>query len=100
MPLSCHIGSGMRRTTKTDHHQTFCELLLAIRKTNGVTQAEVAKRFGPPQSFVAKVENGERRLDVIELVSYARAIGAEPLAIMREMVEAVEKDTSATDMSK
>jgi hypothetical protein len=31
---------------------------------------------------------------------YARAIGAEPLAIMREIVEAVEKDTSAAEMSK
>ena len=80
----------MRRTTKTDHHLTFRELLLASRKKNGVTQAEVAKRLGRPQSFVAKVENGERRLDVVELVGYARAIGAEPLAIMQSMVEAIE----------
>lgn len=80
----------MRRTTKTDDHLTFRELLLRTRKKNGVTQAEVAKRLGRPQSFVAKVENGERRLDVVELVAYARAIGAEPLAIMREMVEVVE----------
>ena len=80
----------MRRTTKTDQHLTFQELLLATRKANGVTQAEVAKRLGRPQSFVAKVENGERRLDVVELVSYARAIGAEPLVIMTAMDEAVE----------
>jgi transcriptional regulator with XRE-family HTH domain len=90
----------MRRTTKTDQHLTFRELLLASRKANGVTQAEVAKRLGRPQSFVAKVENGERRLDVVELVSYARAIGAEPLAIMQAVVEAVEKDTPAANMSK
>jgi len=90
----------MRRTTRTDDHLTFRELLLAARKKNGVTQAEVAKCLGRPQSFVAKVENGERRLDVVELVSYARAIGAEPLAIMQAVVEALEKDTSAADMSK
>ncbi len=84
----------MRRTTKTDDHLTFRELLLGTRKANGMTQAEVAKRLGRPQSFVAKVENGERRLDVVELVSYARAIGAEPLAIMQTMVEAIEKDMS------
>jgi transcriptional regulator with XRE-family HTH domain len=85
---------GMRRITRTDHHLTFRELLLATRKANGATQAEVAKLLGRPQSFVATVENGERRLDVVELVSYARAIGAEPLAIMREMVEVIEKDMS------
>lgn len=84
----------MRRSTKTDDHLTFRELLLATRKKNGVTQAEVAKRLGRPQSFVAKVENGERRLDVVELVAYARAIGAEPLAIMQSMVEAIERDMS------
>ena len=84
----------MRRTTKTDDHLTFRELLLATRKKNGVTQAEVAKRLGRPQSFVAKVENGERRLDMVELVSYARAIGAEPLAIMQTVVEAIKMDLS------
>jgi transcriptional regulator with XRE-family HTH domain len=90
----------MRRTTKTDDHLTFRELLLATRKKNGVTQAEVAKRLGRPQSFVAKVENGERRLDVVELVGYARAIGAEPLAIMQAMVEVLEKHLPETDISK
>jgi transcriptional regulator with XRE-family HTH domain len=84
----------MRRSTKTDDHLTFRELLLKTRKANGVTQAGVAIRLGRPQSFVAKVENGERRLDVVELISYARAIGAEPLAIMQMMVEAIEKDMS------
>jgi transcriptional regulator with XRE-family HTH domain len=68
----------------------FRELLLKTRKANGVTQAEAAQRLGRPQSFVAKVENGERRLDVVELVAYAHAIDAKPLAIMTSMVEAVE----------
>lgn len=92
-----HKGFGMRRTTKTDHHLTFRELLLATRKTNGVTQAEVARRLGRPQSFVAKVENGERRLDVVEPVSYARAIGAEPLAIMTKSIELIENAGSIAD---
>ncbi len=99
MPLSCHRDIGMRRSTQTEHHLMLRELLLATRKAYGVTQAEVAKRLGRPQSFVAKVENGERRLDVVELVSYARAIGAEPLAIIGRVVEVVEKDTPVADVS-
>ncbi len=42
-------------------------LLRAIRKEAGVSQAELATRLGVPQSFVSKVESGERRIDIVEL---------------------------------
>jgi hypothetical protein len=35
-----------------------------------------------PQSFVAKYEGGERRLDVVEFITIARALGADPLKLM------------------
>jgi transcriptional regulator with XRE-family HTH domain len=38
----------------------------------------VAKALGKPQSFVAKYENGERRIDVIEFVDIAAALGVVP----------------------
>ncbi len=42
-------------------------LLRAIRKEAGVSQTELATRLGVPQSFVSKVESGERRIDIVEL---------------------------------
>ena len=42
-------------------------LLRAIRKEAGVSQTELATRLGVPQSFVSKVESGERRVDIVEL---------------------------------
>ena len=48
------------------------------RGWRGLTQAELAGRLRRPQSYVAKVETGERRLDVVEFVEYARAIGMKP----------------------
>lgn len=53
-------------------------LLVETRKQAGVTQVELAKRLGRPQSFVAKYENGERRLDVAEYITIARELGADP----------------------
>ena len=39
-----------------------------------------------PQSFVAKYEGGERRLDVIEFIAIAQALGADPFKLLRELV--------------
>ena len=50
-----------------------------------LTQAEVATRLNRPQSFVAKYEGGERRLDVVEFLEVALAIGFEPTQFIAEL---------------
>ncbi|WP_377806742.1 helix-turn-helix transcriptional regulator (plasmid) [Azospirillum sp. A29] len=55
------------------------------RKAARLTQHGLATRLGKPQSYVAKVENRERRLDVIEFVTIARVLGADPYAIIRHI---------------
>ena len=49
--------------------------LRQIRKRQGLTQVQVAERLSVPQSFVSKVESGERRLLLREAYSYADALG-------------------------
>ena len=49
-------------------------ILRAIRINKNTTQAEMAKLLNTTQSFVSKVENRERRLDVIELLSWIDAL--------------------------
>ena len=66
----------------------LCELLIAARRKAGLTQHEVAERLGRPQSFVAKVEGGERRLDVIEFIELTRALGVDPTRLMRTLTKA------------
>ncbi len=46
--------------------------LRAAREAAGLTQAEAAQALGRPQSFVSKCESGERRIDVVELLAFAR----------------------------
>jgi len=57
----------------------------AAREARGVTQQELAKRLGKPQSFVSKAEMGERRLDVVEYLHFMRAIEGEPHALLRQL---------------
>ena len=59
-------------------HRVRSGLLLALeqaRTAAGLTQIEVAKQLQRPQSFVSKYESGERRLDLVELLEVADAIG-------------------------
>lgn len=61
--------------------------LVRARKKAGVTQAALAEMLGRPQSFVAKYEGRERRLDVAEFISIAKMLGADPY----RMLKAAEK---------
>lgn len=57
----------------------------AAREAAGVTQQELARRLGKPQSYVSKAEMGERRLDVVEFLHFMRAIEGEPHALLRDI---------------
>ena len=65
-----------------DRYKAAIQLLRDSRLEAGLTQAAVAERLGTRQQFVSKYESGERRLDVIEFLDAARAIGLIPEQIM------------------
>lgn len=61
--------------TETIYHDAYVQFLAKIRQARldaKLTQEQVARLLGKPQSFVSKVESGERRLDFIELQVLAR----------------------------
>lgn len=58
----------------SDDYINIISILRAIRINKNITQAEMAKMLNTTQSFVSKVENRERRLDVIELLSWIDAL--------------------------
>ena len=55
-------------------YKKFLTYLRSARVTSGMTQGELALRLKATQSFVSKVERGERRLDVLELRSWCKAL--------------------------
>ncbi|MGQ0651316.1 MAG: helix-turn-helix domain-containing protein [Betaproteobacteria bacterium] len=73
---------------KSTHSAQYRKLLAkmrAAREARGITQEEVARRLGRPQSYVSKAEMGERRLDVVEYLHFMRAIEGEPHALLRDI---------------
>jgi transcriptional regulator with XRE-family HTH domain len=77
---------GIGKTVHSADQTAFCALMIAARKSAGLTQHALARRLGRPQSFVAKYEGGERRLDVVEFVAVIQAIGADPVRLLRDLV--------------
>jgi transcriptional regulator with XRE-family HTH domain len=63
------------RSVHTDRYREFLKRLRKARLDAGLTQAEVASKLGRPQSFVSKSESGERRLDLVEVESFAKLYG-------------------------
>ncbi|OYY74717.1 MAG: hypothetical protein B7Y40_03860 [Gammaproteobacteria bacterium 28-57-27] len=51
------------------------KLLREQRVACGLTQAELAARLGKPQSFVSKIESGDRGLDFVEVRDYCFGCG-------------------------
>ena len=73
------------KSTHTAAYRRLLDLLVAARKQAGVTQQDLAAHLGRPQSFVSKIELGERRLDVIEFLEVCRAISADPQELLRKV---------------
>ena len=61
----------MSKIIYTEKYETFLSRLKQARKEKGMTQVAVASALGKHQSYIAKCENGERRVDVIELAEFA-----------------------------
>ncbi|WP_029084443.1 helix-turn-helix domain-containing protein [Bradyrhizobium sp. th.b2] len=68
----------MSRTLRSTRQKKLIALIIEKRKAAGLTQSDVAKKLRRYQSIVANIESGERRIDVIEFLELAEAIGFDP----------------------
>ncbi len=66
-------------STHTPHYDRLKARLVALREGAGLTQRQLAARVGRDQSVIARIETGERRLDVVELFTLCVAMGLDPL---------------------
>lgn len=75
----------MSRTLGSARHEALCALLVAERKKAELNQEKLAKKLKQHQSFIARLESGERRIDVVEFLELAEVIGFDPLRALAKI---------------
>jgi transcriptional regulator with XRE-family HTH domain len=78
-------------TLRDPRYRAIVARLIAMRKAAGLNQRELAERLEKTQSYVAKVELHERRLDIVQLVEWLRALEEDEKAFFSEMLKDIPK---------
>lgn len=81
----------MKKTLFSEEHRTLIALLKQARSEAGITQAQLAQSLDVTQSFISKCERGERRLDIVELRAWCRALGVSFPAFALQYDQSIEQ---------
>jgi transcriptional regulator with XRE-family HTH domain len=68
-----------------DRRKQLRQRLKEARVGAGLRQVDVADALGRPQSYVAKIESGERKVDFVEVLDLCAVIGLDPTALAQEL---------------
>jgi len=82
---------AMEKSVHTSEYRALRVELRRVRSEAGFSQRELAARLRVPHSWIAKVENGERRIDLIEFCWFASACGVDPVAILEGLLRRTRK---------
>ncbi len=77
-------------------YETLRTELIDARKRAGISQKEVAARLGAHQQFWSKVESGERRIDVVELVAVASVLNLDLSMLLKRLRGFVGERSAST----
>ena len=75
------------KTLRSRRHRALCAALLSARKAAQLSQAELASRLKTSQTAIARIESGERRIDVIEFIDLTRALRVDPNDILSQLMQ-------------
>ena len=84
----------MARSVFSQHYDVLLRVLIDARRAAGLRQTDLAERLGKPQSFVSKIERRERRIDLVEFLILARAMGADEIALVRAVANSLPADAA------
>jgi transcriptional regulator with XRE-family HTH domain len=75
-------------------YRAVIDAIKSVRSDRGISQRELARRLSKPPSFVNKIEQLERRLDVLEFVAIAAAMGLPASELLSKVIEALPPKVS------
>ena len=81
----------MEKSTFTPAYAVLRQMLVAVRRAAGLSQRDLAARLKRERSFVARIEQGERRVDVIELMWICQACGADVRSVLKPILRAARR---------
>jgi ribosome-binding protein aMBF1 (putative translation factor) len=82
----------MPKTLWSEAQNTLALELAQARKDSGLSQVSLAKTLRCQQSLIARIESGERRIDLVEFVILCRAIGVEPSHVLLKVAPLIPPD--------
>ncbi|MEY9531134.1 transcriptional regulator with XRE-family HTH domain [Sinorhizobium fredii] len=80
----------LQKTLGTKRQESLVALLKNKRESAGLTQTDVANALGEHQSFVARIESGQRRVDVVEYLTIAEVIGFDAAEALKQLIAEAE----------
>jgi len=81
----------LSRTLGSPRHRALVDLIIQERKAADLTQVQVAKKLRRYQSYITLLETGQRRLDVVEFMEIAEAIGFDALGAIKRLYKIPKK---------
>lgn len=76
----------MRMERGLPQHEELRQLLRERRFKSGLTQRQLAVKLRWDQKTISKIENGSKRVSVVELIALARALDFDPAAAVRRVM--------------
>jgi transcriptional regulator with XRE-family HTH domain len=82
-------GPGAWQTSAA--YEAALQVIIAARKSSGLTQRELATRLRKPPSWVGKIETKERRIDLVEFIAIGRALNLDDTKLFRTVIKALHR---------
>jgi transcriptional regulator with XRE-family HTH domain len=84
----------MHKTLYSRPNEVFVTLLRDLRRSRRLRQLDLAERLGSSQAIVSRVESGERRIDIVELVVWLRALDTDLVSFAKQLKRRLDGDVA------